>query len=459
MNIQITNGENYQTPREQAQIQCSLVTAIMSLMVPSFKVEFEDDGVDRTIFIGGESYRVARDAQSLSKGTLFQTPSAIGIPPKTIEFAIQDAVEATLKESFYLRGVNAKSLASTITRILVDGVWHQKDDVDDVEALARAMRKQPASSRADISRMAAKAFHINKAEGIKRLTQVINAAPIAHRIIEEDRLIADAIAGKNPIEMVTSAGGSKILAKLARNALALIDKDNVRDAAQALSAVRSPDLIPTGRGQREWLSKLLRVVAHDEPAGGFFDWLADQTAWHQVQGDFAAARPAYFALADWAEATAGQGKGWSDRKSLAASFTSATEWSERERKKAIAKAASMEGFPVHFRQYDEDNLFVSQIGSTPQMIEVGDALHNCLATQPATFSRRALTGQAVYVVIRNARVIGDKLIPGAPRSAAEIMLHEDGPKLRQHYGRRNSAPSERDRQVIENLIKKIGGNK
>ena len=100
MDIQSTKQENYQTPQEQARIQCSLVTAIMSLTVPNFEVVFEDDGVDRTILIGGESYRVARDAQSLSKGTLFQTPSAIGIPKKTIEFSIQDAIEAALKESF-----------------------------------------------------------------------------------------------------------------------------------------------------------------------------------------------------------------------------------------------------------------------------------------------------------------------------------------------------------------------
>ena len=453
-------SEDQTDQKAQARIQCAFVAAIMSTLSPSFRVEFDPNGSDRTVYIGGNSYRVARDTLSLSAGTVFQTPSCVGIPPRTVEYEIQSAVNAVLVRNYHLADVNARNMASTITRILVDGVWHKQGEIDHFEALARSARTLSALSRADIARMGSKAFTAGGADGVKRLAQALNAAPIIHRIVDEDRLVADVVAGRSPVEMAKEAGGSAILTKLSKNSLNLIDRDNVEAVVKALAAVRSRDLIPTGRGQRDWLSKLLPLAAHDEPAAGFQDWLADRTAWHQVQGDFAAAMPAYFALSDWAEATAGQGGGWSNQKSLAASFTAATEWSERERKRAVAEAETMDVFPVHFRQYEEDSLIIRQITTAPQMIEVGDQLHNCLATMTGTFAKHALTGARVYAVVHNVKTANSKIEMGAPRSAAEIVLHKTkGPMLKQHYARRNSSPAKRDRDVIEGLIQKIAGGK
>jgi len=387
-------------------------------------------------------------------------PSAVGIPKKTVEYQVQEAVRTTLLTNYRLTDINIHGLASTVTRILVDGVWHKRGDVDHFEALARSARALSTLSRSDIAHMGAKAFDLGQAEGVKRLAQALRAAPIIHRIIDEDQLVRDAVAGRNPVEMAKEAGGSAILAKLSKNSLPLIDRGNVGSVVKALEAVRTKDLIPTGRGQRDWLDKLLPLAAHDEPADGFLAWLADQTAWHQVQGDFAAAKPAYFTLADWAEATAGQGKGWSNRKSLAACFTAATEWTERERKRAVAEAETMDVFPVHFRQYEEDGLIVRQITTAPQMIKIGDQLHNCLATMTGTFAKHALTGARVYAVVHNVKTANSRIEMGAPRSAAEIVLHKTkGPMLKQHYARRNSSPAKRDRDAIEGLIQKLAGGK
>ncbi|MEM5468277.1 hypothetical protein [Celeribacter marinus] len=435
--------------------------ALLSITAIPATVEFADDSGDRTITIGSETFTIGHDPKSLRSGSVFQTPSAIRLPADTVEARLQDAVFAALAERY---GPNlASSLAAALVRSLAAGVWSSDAEVDGpVTDLARAARRTPSQLRGTIAAAAAAAHDHTGNEGIKRVAQVAATAPVVFQMATTEHDVADlgrAIAdGKSPMSILTDAGATKIISRLSQNAIPLVNAGNIETVCAALTAA-GHNKLPSGRKQASWLSALLTVMAHDEPAPGFFEWIAAATAQYQQRGDITVAVPIWAQVADWATETAGQQSGWHADKTVVGSLLAAIDWGERQAKQHEAWADGRAPFPHVFDRFlTADNLFVEQITSAKDLLNAGTRLQNCLASMPTTFAKYAEDGERFYAVTRNARALRDTLVPGAIRTAVEIIASPDGPTIRQHFGRCNSNPPERDRKAVAELMASLAKN-
>ena len=431
-------------------------TAFLNIIAGGASIEWLD-GDARVVTIGGRRFVISVEPGDLADGSVFQTPSCLPLPGDTVEGALQREIEARISGAVGHRFT--KNTASLLVRMLAVGVWDDLDAaVSETNAVAKAARNVSINRRGELARITSKAFDLAADEGVKRVAQAIQAAPVLPNLVEESELAQRIVNGESPRKILSDHGANRFIARLSKNAAVLINQDNIERACAALGAV-NPNQLPTGRKQKDWLRKMLAVSSVAEPAEGFFDWLSVHTAKHQRRNDINVAIPVFAVLEDWAAETAGQQNGWNEDKGLPACLAAALAWSERQQKGVDKFAAAQPDFSVLFGDYyDEDaKLFVCQIKTAVEMVDAGDHLDNCLKTLTRTFVEQAHQGARLYVTTRNPVTHGDKLIASTkPITAAELERAPNGAwVIRQHYGRNNQSAPEAHRLAIRNLLNKL----
>lgn len=199
---------------------------------------------------------------------MFQTPSCLPLPADTVEGRLQRELEIRLAES--VGAQFGRNIAGILTRMLVAGVWDAEGEAmgDEAKMLARAGRRVSINRRGQLARIIAAADAKTGAEGVKRMRQAVSSAPAALNFVPDEELVDRVTQGESIMTIMLDHGATKDITKLSKSAAALITEDNIERACLALGGV-NPNVLPTGRKQKDWLGQLLHVSSLDEPAEGF----------------------------------------------------------------------------------------------------------------------------------------------------------------------------------------------
>jgi hypothetical protein len=355
------------------------------------------------------------------------------------------------------------SLAAVISSLFFRGLWYVAPERH-AKLAGAAIRKSNLHQRRLTSTAIGEAYAKNDTlgEGVRRLLDV---APFLVNLYTPDTLRNAVAAGTSATELITQAGGTRALYKLATSAYTVLAPDTVDLISEALAAASAAGSLPAGASQRAWLQELIGVMMRPEPAKGFYHWLATKTAgaastWRGM--------PMYFVTL-WAAATHGRRDGWNDALDWGKVCLKTGSWLEGQERqaKAIAKAVEARGtgaLPVVFPvEMGVGRFRIKQFTTIKELYEAGITLDVCLSYMIDDFAAMAMGGATTYLGIyethrpksekEKLNANGEVITVGKLLSAAEVGLG-GGRERRviQHHGPRNAEPPPAQRLALADYL-------
>ena len=437
---------------------------------------------------GGDPYRLNSDSL-LAYGTIFQSPGHAAlntaIAARTEEARLVRFLEGALPPHF------GRDLARVLAASLLRGFWGAGND--EKLLMGAAGRKIPVTLRPKLSR----ALYLGSAqgglEGVTRVRQYCDLAPVALRLLSAQEIADRAVAGESPWAALEPLGAGKVVRELAPAALPLVSLQNVGTFCQILANARDADAIPNKPRHREWLRPIHAIAALPEPAGGFCAWMARQSA---TRANLREADWRVIHL--WATLTAGERGGWHARISLPKALARSVEWQEAE---SVAQAGHMarierleaeystlthaealirmgpekvdqllehwsreeETFSTDYPAFFGDTLAIKPITTRAGLRAAGLALDNCLGELAEHWATRAMTGK--FAIFTVHRVTSHKDAAGtitrsfgAMIGSIEVARTGYGAAVVQNFGKSNRAPSAQQTDLVTEYLATLPAN-